>query len=86
MENRKKDELPPGLAWSNTLVSLSGVSLMVGARNQFRELMAEKPDDLALQERVRDAIDEAREALAESPNSERMLKALGTIDDILPKK
>jgi hypothetical protein len=76
------DELPVGLTWSNTLVTLSPKPLMEVARDQFDQLIASREDDDALRERIREYVQEAHDRLGDLPGSETILLALGTPDEI----
>jgi hypothetical protein len=78
----RSDDLPAGLAWSNTLATLSAGSLMASANKQFRALLDARPDDEDLRRRVRSHIQDAHDKLRDLPGGEQMLLALGTPEDL----
>jgi hypothetical protein len=84
MEELGKNELPAGLSWSNTLATLHPISLLKVARREFKLVLAERPEDLELQERVRGYFEKAHEGLLQEPEPEAMVEALGEFEDILP--
>lgn len=78
-----KEELPAGLAWSNSLARIDGVGLLVRAREEYKKMLEVSPDDQELRERVRGHIQEVRTGLEQLPDTDKMLEAIGTPEEIL---
>jgi hypothetical protein len=80
-ERRSPESPNTRLAWSDTLVTLGGLSLMRVAREELLALVSDAPEDIALRARVRGYVQAAHDGLKDDAQHERIRAALGSPED-----